>query len=819
MGLTKNKYIIFIVLAIIIVLLFIIIMINYNYIHLEKIFNFGQLKRDEIDEFSYFAYDNKNDQNILTLITVQSDSEIEYIETPEGLKIYGNGKQKISFDYAAKKNEEKYFKVKEGGKPEEQKRFIIDNAAITNSVSIEKIADYTGYKTIKISNNIILDGYKVFYQIGKNGTWQEGEGNIYVLDYDVRTNNLINDDETITISAKIQNTNGYTVTYSEDYQVDMTSTMSSFQADSLLDAMEEYDMGTGVYKVTVEDVTYSLHVYSFDQSMVLEANTTLGTEEDVANSSRYAQNMIVYKVNGDLTINEGITLTSYASKDGYGGPKGMMIYCTGTLTNNGTISMTARGAYAEGENVYLLKNIDGSYEYVPAEGASGGTATSSNGNKGNDGKNRQLGGGGAGGAGKNGSAATSYSGGTGGGGSYNGTGSAGGVNGGKGGSAGGTRHSPCTAGGGAGNPGGNSTHSSTRANGTGGLLIIYGNNVYNNNSIVSNGVKGASPASTNGNCEAGGGSSGGGSINIFYKEEYQSVGSIYTNGGSAAYGEDYGNKYGGAGGKGTITITQIVKTKNFKLANNSTPIDVGGTTAETLKEYYGQTVDNSFFSSNEGNDWTWQLFYDDLSYIFLVSSDYIPYDKLPNDLIRTGDYSARFSTSSSGGNGALPTESIYNNGAASTSITNNRLTEKYLKWVDKYPSGANSNIKAVAFMMDTNKWSAFAGDLFEGAEAIGGPTMELYAKSWNAVPAHSSKQLETYDTMQLNVNYNSSGYYIKTNINNTAIENTCWYINKDQKTRFWNFAAPSSDASHCLIGIWNGGNFNLQRNRRRHVWI
>ena len=44
----------------------------------------------------------------------------------------------------------------------------------------------------------------------------------------------------------------------------------------------------------------------------------------------------------------------------------MMIYCTGTLTNNGTISMTARGAKASGQNVYLWQNLNGEYEYIPA---------------------------------------------------------------------------------------------------------------------------------------------------------------------------------------------------------------------------------------------------------------------------------------------------------------------------------------------------------------------------------------------------------------------------------------------------------------------
>ena len=110
----------------------------------------------------------------------------------------------------------------------------------------------------------------------------------------------------------------------------------------------------------------------------------------------------------------------------------MMIYCTGTLTNNGTVSMTARGAKAEGENVYLWKNSDESYEYVPALGAAGGESVTTyedqykDGIDGYAGSGRQTGGGGSGtskagdgdpiaisGAGGNG---TSYSGGTGGGG-------------------------------------------------------------------------------------------------------------------------------------------------------------------------------------------------------------------------------------------------------------------------------------------------------------------------------------------------------------------------------------------------------------------
>ena len=95
--------------------------------------------------------------------------------------------------------------------------------------------------------------------------------------------------------------------------------------------------------------------------------------------------------------------------------------------------MTARGTYnCPGENVYLWKNADDTFEYVPAVGGAGAAITSAykrtlSGNTGGAGYGRRTGGGGSGGAsvrstsrltahGGAGSSGTSYSGGSGGGG-------------------------------------------------------------------------------------------------------------------------------------------------------------------------------------------------------------------------------------------------------------------------------------------------------------------------------------------------------------------------------------------------------------------
>lgn len=113
------------------------------------------------------------------------------------------------------------------------------------------------------------------------------------------------------------------------------------------------------------------------QDITLDESTEtyeVGNANDIGTASEYAKNGVVLKIEGNLTINEGVTLTSIGGD--YGGPKGLFIYCTGAIINNGKIDMTSRGAFADGENVYLFKNIDGSFEYIPGECANGGAQVS-----------------------------------------------------------------------------------------------------------------------------------------------------------------------------------------------------------------------------------------------------------------------------------------------------------------------------------------------------------------------------------------------------------------------------------------------------------
>lgn len=449
------------------------------------------------------------DSEYVYILIVAQDLEngIKKVITPDGLEINASGKQRIGIDYKVEPEKSYIFKAV-NGKGEEFEEDIKISYSKTGLIDEIKNINTSGYSTVKIAGKTTL------------------------LVYDEVTYNL------------------NTIVYN---------------GDLVLDGQTQID-----------GATLSNNTYSFGNSAT-----------DVATATDYAKNTVTLRVNGNLTINSGVTLTTCNSSANYGGPKGLIISCSGTLTNNGTISMTARGAKAEGENIFLYRNENGIFEYVPAIGAEGGAQivlekATSNGNSGNNGSNRQTGGGGTG-SGRGywsgkivtispGGAGTSYSGGSGSGaansdGAYGGstTSGAGSNVGGAGGN--GTVRSGNNSGygqisiGGTGNPSGEyATHVLSPRNyiarhGTGGLLIIDAETFDNQGTISADGISSstASRSNTNGRIDTGG-ASGGGSINIFYKQ-ILNRGTITANGGSAIYGE--GGNAGGAGGNGSISIGNI----------------------------------------------------------------------------------------------------------------------------------------------------------------------------------------------------------------------------------------------------------------------
>ena len=326
-----------------------------------------------------------------------------------------------------------------------------------------------------------------------------------------------------------------------------------------------------------------------DGAAVLSANTSYTSVQD---------GDVVVKNYTSLTINSGVTVTTSLRC------KGLVIYVNGNCTINGTLTMTARGAYVNpttagvaaggiqflrkgGSGTYTGSNVsgcgaalisaesnqagttaNGTMYSIPLTGAAGGVATSAsayNGNNGTAGSNGQTGGGGSGGAGNKGDGATGYgtagtcfSGGSGGSGQWansqtvhNAT-----AYGGPGGSVVSTASEPYC-GGGSGNNGG--TGGGTGANGnngTGGLLVLFvsGTLTVGSTGVISaNGVQGGNGRGhQNG---APGGGTGGGSVLILYGTSISNSGTIQAVGGAG--GTPFNNSgniqpSAGAGGAGSV---------------------------------------------------------------------------------------------------------------------------------------------------------------------------------------------------------------------------------------------------------------------------
>ncbi len=218
----------------------------------------------------------------------------------------------------------------------------VDSSSKKTTVT-EPSGGASGGGSINIFYQTVTNYGKLEANGGKSVNYGGAGGNGSITIGSIETGTFVTKKVSFISEISKQTTNGIQEinVYNEDYSIDMII----HTGDMVLDGTTQ-----------IEGATLTDKVYEFGNK-----------ETDVATETEDAKNTVVLKVEGNLTINEGVTVTACKSENGYGGPKGLFIYCTGTLTNNGTISMTARGAKAEGQNVYLWQNENGSYEYVPAE--------------------------------------------------------------------------------------------------------------------------------------------------------------------------------------------------------------------------------------------------------------------------------------------------------------------------------------------------------------------------------------------------------------------------------------------------------------------
>ena len=212
-----------------------------------------------------------------------------------------------------------------------------------------------------------------------------------------------------------------TKTASEGNEAKALSAGSVVECESIVQGARDNNLSDGnyIFRVTGTDtegnsetIDYPVEIMNYYDNVTYSVDSEETKTVSLGDRSQEYK-MLIVKYHKNLTIDKGITLTANTALDAEGNEtnltykKGMYLCVIGELTNNGNISMTARGTYnQEGENVYLWKNKgenkEQDFEYVPAVGGQGGAGLTTtknqfkNGTTGGNGSLRATGGGGAG---------------------------------------------------------------------------------------------------------------------------------------------------------------------------------------------------------------------------------------------------------------------------------------------------------------------------------------------------------------------------------------------------------------------------------------
>ena len=151
------------------------------------------------------------------------------------------------------------------------------------------------------------------------------------------------------------------------------------------------------------------------------------------------------------------------------------------------------------------------------------------------------------------------------------------------------------------------------------------------------------------------------------------------------------------------------------------------TAAEKVYEdtsYYGKRITN--YSANGVTDW--KIFHSDGKNVYIIASDYVPVDKLPETSTKHKPVNA---------NSDYPKAATFNNiigdYTGSSNITDEKikaLNKSYFDYLEENKTvSKNENMKAVAYMLDTEIWNSFKTEKAE--YAIGGSTVEILMASYS----------------------------------------------------------------------------------------
>ncbi|MBR3002146.1 MAG: type II secretion system protein [Clostridia bacterium] len=189
-------------------------------------------------------------------------------------------------------------------------------------------------------------------------------------------------------------------------------------------------------------------------------------------------------------------------------------------------------------------------------------------------------------------------------------------------------------------------------------------------------------------------------------------------------------------------------------------------------ENYGDKVNYS--SPNGVNDW--KIFYNDGINIFLITSDYLPIDKVPDEsnMSTKNSFIASWST------------------APSSLDINNQQLRLFQSSDQIVLKNEYANSRCVSKMLNTGVWESFKDNNYADY-AIGGPTIEMYCKSWN------EKGYTRIDYQN-----DENGYYIGTEEPLSTAVNLGDYGSSEEETGYYDslYYPHRGDDDGTCWGYW-----------------
>ena len=148
-------------------------------------------------------------------------------------------------------------------------------------------------------------------------------------------------------------------------------------------------------------------------------------------------------------------------------------------------------------------------------------------------------------------------------------------------------------------------------------------------------------------------------------------------------------------------------------------------------EYYGKKV-SGYYTKN-GSQINWEILYADSSNIYLIADDYLETSILPKGTNADGEYVENQPINQEAG---YPKSVALSNVLENYSTGSGRITDLAIKklnnsYFSQNYSSTNSNMKAVAYMLDKKAWSSFEDRGGFTSYVVGGPTIEILLESYN----------------------------------------------------------------------------------------